>query len=239
QPVNITYRFDLADRILSLDCDFLSCLPGSLRYARDFAAKRRVTEENKSMSRLYVVETTPSNTGARADHQWCVKPSEFEGIVRALAAGSGGPEWVAAVVKDLQQHKGASIVLAGDYQPAIIHALAPAMNSALGNVGKTVFYNDSLEVNTVDQRQSLQELLTDIDSGLVELLVIVGGNPVYNTQSDLKLTFERLNEKVKLRVHLSEYKDETTQVCHWHVPQAHFLESWADARSYDGTVTIL
>jgi molybdopterin-containing oxidoreductase family iron-sulfur binding subunit len=238
QPVNTTYRFEIADRILSLDCDFLSCLPGSLRYARDFAAKRRVTEDLKEMNRLYVVETTPSNTGARADHQWSVKPSEFEAIVRALAAGSGGPEWVAAVAKDLQEHKGASIVIAGDQQPPIIHALAHAMNSALGNVGKTVFYSDPLEVNSVDQRQSLQELINDLDNGRVELLVIVGGNPVYNTPSDLKLTFERLS-KAKLRVHLSEYKDETTELCHWHVPQAHFLESWADARSYDGTVTIL
>ncbi|HEY6802599.1 MAG TPA: TAT-variant-translocated molybdopterin oxidoreductase [Pyrinomonadaceae bacterium] len=238
QPVNTTYRFDAAERILSLDCDFLSAFPGYLRYTRDFAAKRRAGIENNSMNRLYVVETTPSNTGAKADHQWCVKPSEFEGIVRALAAGSGGPEWVAAVVRDLQAHKGASIVLAGDQQPPIIHALAHAMNGALGNVGKTVFYSDPLEVNSVDQRQSLQELVNDLDSGQVELLVIVGGNPVYNSPADLKLNFDRL-KKAKLRVHLSEYKDETTQLCHWHVPQAHFLESWGDARSYDGTVTIL
>jgi MoCo/4Fe-4S cofactor protein with predicted Tat translocation signal len=238
QPVNITYRFDIADRILSLDSDFLSAFPGSLRYARDFAAKRRAGIENNSMNRLYVVETTPSNTGAKADHQWCVKPSEFEGIARALAAGSGGPEWVAAVVKDLQAHKGASIVIAGDQQPPIVHALAHAMNSALGNVGKTVFYSDPLEVNSVDQRQSLQELVNDLDNGRVELLVIVGGNPVYNSPADLKLNLDRL-KKAKLRVHLSEYKDETTQLCHWHVPQAHFLESWGDARSFDGTVTIL
>jgi MoCo/4Fe-4S cofactor protein with predicted Tat translocation signal len=238
QPVSTTYRFDIADRILSLDCDFLSAFPGYLRYARDFAAKRRAGIENNSMNRLYVVETTPSNTGAKADHEWCVKPSEFEGIARALAAGGGGPEWVAAVVRDLQAHKGASIVIAGDQQPPIVHALAHAMNSALGNVGKTVFYSDPLEVDSVDQRQSLQELANDLDNGRVELLVIVGGNPVYNSPADLKLNFDRL-KKAKLRVHLSEYKDETTQLCHWHVPQAHFLESWGDARSYDGTVTIL
>jgi molybdopterin-containing oxidoreductase family iron-sulfur binding subunit len=238
QPVNITYRFDLADRILSLDCDFLSCLPGSLRYARDFSAKRRVTEENKEMSRLYVVETTPSNTGAKADHQWSVKPSELEGIVRAISSGSGGPEWAQAIVKDLQQHKGASIVIVGDQQPPIIHALAHSLNSALGNIGKTVFYSDPLEVNSVDQRQSLQDLVNDLDGGRVELLVIIGGNPVYNTPSDLKLDFNRLS-KAALRVHLSQYKDETSQLCHWHVPEAHYLESWGDARSYDGTVTIL
>ncbi len=238
QPVNVTYRFDLADRILSLDSDFLSCLPGSLRYARDFSSKRRVTEESKTMSRLYVVETTPSNTGAKADHQWSVKPSEFEGIVRAIASGTGGPEWAATVSKDLNQHKGASIVIAGDQQPPIIHALAHAMNSALGNVGKTVFYSEPLEVSSVDQRESLADLVKDLDEGRVELLVIIGGNPAYTTPNDLKLDFERL-KKAKLRVHLGLYQDETSQLCHWHVPEAHYLESWGDTRSYDGTVTIL
>jgi MoCo/4Fe-4S cofactor protein with predicted Tat translocation signal len=246
QPVNTTYRFDLAERVLSLDADFLSCGPGSLRYARDFSARRRITEKNKEMNRLYVVETTPSNTGASADHSWVVKPSEFESVARSIAsaAGAGGgatgnaPTWVAAVAGDLQQHKGTGIVIAGDGQSAAIHALAHAMNAALGNVGKTVFYSDPLEVNSVDQRQSLQELVNDLDAGKVELLVILGGNPAYNTPVDLKLNFDRL-KKAKLRVHLSEYKDETSELCHWHIPAAHYLESWGDTRSYDGTVTIL
>src|ERR1051325_1673065 len=238
QPVNITYRFDLADRVLSLDSDFLSALPGSIRNAHDFMVKRRAIEENKEINRLYVVETTPSNTGAKADHEWCVKPSDFEGIARALAAGSGGPEWVAAVSKGLQQHKGASIVIAGAHQLPILHEIAHAINSALGNIDKTVFYTDPLEVNPVDQRQSLQELIGDLDAGKVDLLVIIGGNPVYNTPNDLKFYFDRL-KKAKLRVHLSLYKDETTQLCHWHVPQAHYLESWGDTRSYDGTITIM
>jgi MoCo/4Fe-4S cofactor protein with predicted Tat translocation signal len=238
QPVNITYRFDLADRVLSLDSDFLSALPGSIRDAHDFMVKRRAFEEKKEINRLYVVETTPSNTGAKADHEWCVKPSEFESIARALASGSGGPEWVTAVAKDLQQHKGSSIVIAGAHQSSTIHAIAHAMNGMLGNIGKTVFYSDPLEVNSVDQRQSLQDLVADLDAGKVDLLVIIGGNPVYNSPIDLKLNFDRL-KKAKLRVHLSLYKDETTQLCHWHVPQTHYLESWGDTRSYDGTITIM
>src|ERR1044072_1516190 len=232
--------------------------------------RRRAFENKVEMNRLYVIETTPTNTGAIGDHTWTVKPSEFLSVAVALATGSGvdlyksgvaqpvlvhegpfapgqpGPPPTSqvnlpidAIVRDLQQNKGASIVLAGEHQPPIIHALAHAMNNALGNVGKTVFYTDSLEVNPVDQRQSLQDLVGEIDAGRVELLVIVGGNPVYNTPSDLKLNFERLDKNVKLRVHLSEYKDETTRISHWHVPQAHYLESWADARSFDGTVTIL
>ncbi|HJS25182.1 MAG TPA: TAT-variant-translocated molybdopterin oxidoreductase [Pyrinomonadaceae bacterium] len=251
QPVNTTYRFDLAQRILSLDCDFLSpTFPGYLRYSREFIARRRITETNREMNRLYVVETTPSNTGAMADHTWAIKPSEFEAVAKSIATGvvpqsSAGTTtanlpWIEHLVRDLQQHRGASIVLAGDGQPPIIHALAHAMNNALGNVGKTVFYTDPLEVESVDHRESLQQLINDIDAGLVELLVILGGNPVYNTPADLKLDFNRLDKhKNMVRVHLSEYKNETSEVCHWHVPAAHYLEAWGDTRSYDGTVTIM
>ena len=251
QPVNTTYRFDLAKRILSLDGDFLSpTFPGYVRYSREFIAGRKVTEEFRDMNRLYVIETTPSNTGAMADHTWHVKPSEFEAVAKSIATGvipqsptGTAPvnlPWLEPLVRDLTQHRGASIVVAGDNQPPIIHALAHAMNDALGNVGKTVFYTDPLEVNPVDQRESLQDLITDIYADRVELLVILGGNPVYNTPADLKLDFSRLKDKNKpLRVHLSEYKDETSEWCQWHVPAAHSLESWGDTRSYDGTVTIM
>src|SRR5215213_10510049 len=245
QPVNTTYRFDSAQRILSLDCDFLSpTFPGYVRYSREYISRRQVTENYREMNRLYVVETTPSNTGAMADHTWEVKPSEFEAVARAIGAGlmqsatgSSWP-WIDPLVRDLQQYRGASLVVAGENQPPIIHALAHAINNALGNVGKTVFYTDPLEVNPVDQRRSLKELVDDIDAGRVDLLVIIGGNPVHNAPTDLKLPLERL-EKAKLRVHLSEYRDETSELCHWHVPAAHYLESWGDTRSYDGTVTII
>lgn len=240
QPVNTTYRFDLAQRVLSIDSDFLQAMPGTLRYAREFYARRRVTEANRDMNRLYVIEPTPSNTGACADHAWTVKPTEIEGIARELAAESrsGSIPWLEPIIRDLEQHRGTSIVIAGDNQSPAVHALVHAINNRLGNVGQTVFYTDPLEVNPVDHRQSLQELVNDIDAGRVELLVIIGGNPVYNTPADLKLDFNRL-QKVKLRVHLSEYKDETSEVCHWHVPAAHFLETWGDTRSFDGTVTIM
>jgi molybdopterin-containing oxidoreductase family iron-sulfur binding subunit len=246
QPVNTIYDFSKAERILSLDADFLSAMPGTLRYARDFAARRRLTEGKKEMNRLYVIETTPTNTGAAADHHWAIKPSELLRAASAVAAGvgvkSGGTEsgfsGLDAVARDLQQHKGASIVIAGKEAPPAIHALAHSMNEALGNVGKTVLYSDPIEANPVDQRQSLQELINDIDGGRVEMLVIVGGNPVYNTPADLKLNQERMF-KTKLRVHLSQYRDETSELCHWQIPESHYLEAWSDARAYDGTVTIV
>lgn len=271
QPVNAVYNFEHAKRILSLDADFLSAIPGTLRYAREFAAQRRVTEGKSEMSRLYVVESTPTTTGASADHHWTVPPREVEKIARTLAAltlpietayrsglatpllGHEGPfasnppdfdsykpvpKWIEALSRDLQAHKGSSIVIAGNEAPAAVHALAHAMNDALGNVGKTVFYTDPLEANSVSQRDSLYDLVQDIDAGRVETLVIVGGNPAYNTPADLKLDQNRLF-KTKLRIHLSSHKDETSELCHWHVPEAHYLESWGDTRSFDGTVTIV
>ena len=268
QPVNTTYDFSKADRILSLDADFLSAHPGTLKYARDFAARRRVSEGQKEINRLYVIETTPTSTGASADHRWSVRPSALENYARAFAGIVGGPVnpssgtqdvrvetrlevstdgaqsrplyWpdLQTVARDLQEHKGASIVIAGKEAPPAVHALAHAMNNALGNTGNTVFYSEPLEVNPVDQHQSLQDLINDIDASRVELLVIVGGNPVYNTPADLKLTQDRMF-KTKLRVHLSQYRDETSELCHWNIPETHYLEAWSDARTYDGTVTIV
>jgi molybdopterin-containing oxidoreductase family iron-sulfur binding subunit len=280
QPVNTTYDFSKADRILSLGSDFLSAMPGTLRYAKDYAAKRRNVAQAVSlrsdaaeqMSRLYVIESTPTITGANADHQLSLKSIEAQAAVRTLTAflapvaamksgiaipllGKEGPfgenpqqpqtpEQIAftkvltAVGNDLQKYKGSSIVIAGDDQAPIIHVLATAMNSELGNVGKTVFYTDPLEANSVDQTQSLRELVTDIDAGKVDTLIIIGGNPAYNTPVDLRLDFNRL-EKVKLRAHLNLYNNETSEICHWHINAAHYLESWGDARAYDGTVSIV
>lgn len=250
QPVNVLYDFSKADRVLALESDFLSALPANLRYIRDYTT-RRSTSGGREMNRLYVIESTPSTTGAKADHAWTFRPSEIESITNYVASklGAGGAasqqtassldlSFIDALVQDLQGHKGTSIVIAGRESSPTVHALTHAMNTALGNIGKTVFYSESLEANPVDQRQSLQELLNDIDATRVELLVILGGNPVYNTPADLKLNQERMF-KIKTRVHLSPYRDETSELCHWHVPQHHYLEGWSDARAYDGTVCIV
>ena len=238
--VDAQYRFDQADVILSLDADFLGCGPASLRAARDFAARRR-PERPDQMNRLYAVESMPSPTGARADHRAPAKPSEIEAIARAVSAGGGGParfqKFVAAVAKDLQAHRGRSLVIAGDGQPPAVHALAHAMNQALGNVGTTVVYTQTAEAEPVNQLESIKDLVDDLNGGRVDLLVILGGNPVYTAPADLK--FADALGKAQLRVHLSLHEDETSALCHWQIPETHFLESWSDARAHDGTVSIV
>lgn len=251
QPVNAIYRFDQAARVVALDADFLFRGPGHLRYARDFANRRRVVADQKDMNRLYVAESSPTVTGSIADHRLPVKPSEIEALARAIAAGVGvgnvaAPtgealakygSWIDAVVRDLDQHRGASIVVVGDEQPPVVHALGHAINAALGNVGRTVFYTDPVEANPVVQTESLRELVADMEAGRVEMLVILGGNPVYTAPADIP--FRTALERVPLRIHLGLYRDETADLCHWHVPEAHYLESWSDARAYDGTVSIV
>ncbi|MFZ0968001.1 MAG: TAT-variant-translocated molybdopterin oxidoreductase [Candidatus Acidiferrales bacterium] len=248
QYVNSVYRFDQADVIVSLDADFLCSGPTSVRYARDFANRRRVENPSAGMNRLYVLETTPSNTGAMADHRRALDPAAIEAFARALAAAVGVPghgasllapadeaNWFNALVRDLHKHHGTSLIIVGESQPPAVHALVHAMNQALGNAGKTVVYTDPLEVSPATD--GIAELLKEIDAGQVSALVILSSNPVYTAPADLDFTSKFL--KVGLRIHLGLYNDETAELCHWHIPEAHFLESWSDARAYDGTVGIV
>jgi molybdopterin-containing oxidoreductase family iron-sulfur binding subunit len=240
------YHLDRADVVVSLEDDFVGRGPDNLALVRAFTTRRRVEGvDPKAMIRLYVVESTPSLTGAQADHRLTVRASEVEGVARALSAALGGGgaaasahgEWIGPLARDLQAHRGRCVVMAGDTQPAAVHELARAMNEQLGAVGQAVEYLPAPEVQPVDALASLRELMADVDAGKVQLLVIAGCNPVHSAPADFD--FARRIEKVALRVHLGLYDDETAERCHWHVPEAHSLEAWSDARAFDGTLTIL
>jgi molybdopterin-containing oxidoreductase family iron-sulfur binding subunit len=244
---HIVYKFDQATRILSLDANFLSGF--NVRYIKDFAKARTFSEEKKEINRLYMVETTVSTTGAKADHRLAVKPSQMPEIARAVAAALGVPgatstytenaQWINSMAKDLQANRGKSIVIAGGNQPPVVHALANAMNAALGNVGTTVTYTEPFQPNAdALQIDNLRQLVQEIDNGAVKMLVVLDANPVYNTPFDLKLNADRMN-KIPLRIHSGLYADETAELCHWHINAKHFLEMWSDTRAYDGTVTIV
>ncbi len=251
QDLNCYYDFRKADVVLSLDEDFLSCRPGHLRSVADFMSRRRVrtTAEQAAqaqMNRLYVVETAVTSTGAKADHRLALPAQQIEGFARLLAAklgvaGNGSApsphdKWAAAVAKDLQQHRGRCLILAGERQPAVVHLLAHALNHSLGNIGQTVLFTDPIEHQPAERTASLRELVQDMQQGRVELLVVLAANPVYTAPVDFNFT-EHL-ERVPLRVHVGLYQDETARLCHWHLPEAHYLEAWGDARTYDGTASI-
>jgi len=245
RPVNTVYRFDKADVIVSLDSDFLSSGPGHVRYAREFSSRRAMQGPSSQLNRLYVVESMPTNTGAMADHRFPMRADDVKSAAHFLAAALKVPgldsepnkePWM-AIARDLERHHGVCLVIAGGEQPPLVHALTHGMNAALGNVGKTVYYTEPLEANSVNQIGSLRELVNDLNGGKVEALVILGGNPVYDAPADIEFGPALL--KAKLRVHSGLYYDETGELCHWHVNASHFLEAWGDARAYDGTIGII
>jgi MoCo/4Fe-4S cofactor protein with predicted Tat translocation signal len=249
------YRFDRAKVILSLESDFLYTHPQRLKHTREFTNGRRISEGSTEMNRLYVIESTPTITGSMADHRIPLSSGMIALFARALAKqlGSFGvgesknselvnllPSQVASslitISRDLENNRGQSIVIAGEWQPPIVHALAHLLNDQLGNIGKTIFYSDPVDFRPVNQLESLRELVADMNSGAVETLLILGGNPAYSAPADFE--FARLLPKIKCSIHLGVERDDTAARCTWHVPEAHYLESWGDALSLDGTVSL-
>ncbi|MDA1183820.1 MAG: TAT-variant-translocated molybdopterin oxidoreductase [Acidobacteria bacterium] len=245
------YDIEKATVLVSLDADFLCTGPAGLKHARAFASRRRADGDPALASRLYAVESTPTITGSRADHRLPLRPSEVEAFALLLAEvlqvhpeisrRGSVPDvaygWVVALAGDLRAHRGRSLVIAGDGQPPIVHALAHLINEELGNVGFTVGYTQTAEAQPTNQLDGLRELVADMNAGTVDMLLILGGNPAYSAPVDLDFTAAM--ESVPFRAHLSLYADETSAQCHWHIPEAHFLEAWSDVRSDDGTATIV
>jgi MoCo/4Fe-4S cofactor protein with predicted Tat translocation signal len=241
------YDLTQADVILSLDADFLSSEgPDNLHYTRQFASRRRVEDNADNLNRLYVVESNYTVTGAKADNRLPLKSSQVEAFARAVAAQAGvagvsgaapaGTEAFAdAVAKDLTAHRGRVVVMAGDAQPPAVHALAHAINAALG---APVQLLPTPEIVASEQTAALRELVAEIRAGQVQMLVILGeSNPVLSAPADLQ--FQDAMQSVALRIHSGLFFDETARQCQWHVPAAHYLEAWSDARSIDGTVSIV
>jgi Fe-S-cluster-containing dehydrogenase component len=250
------YAFERADVIVTLDADILSPAESNPRYIRDFASRRVPTGP---MSRLYAVESTPGLTGAKADHRLSMPAHQVEVFARLLArllgvdgepvppevgqreapprAADPALRFAEAVARDLDRHRGTSVVVAGDQQPAAVHAIAHTLNHALGNVGVTLVFIEPSDPHPHGSMQSLRELVADMDAGKVGLLLILGGNPAYAAPGELG--FADKLARIEHAAHLSTYANETSLRCRWHLPEAHWLEAWGDTRGHDGTVTIM
>ncbi|HWG20773.1 MAG TPA: TAT-variant-translocated molybdopterin oxidoreductase [Terracidiphilus sp.] len=245
------YALTGADVMVALDSDFLSgaSYPGFHKLVREYA-QRRKTPNN--LNRLYAVESSPTTTGMKAEHRLGLRASEIPAFAAALAAAVGASgvqapsyawtdeqqKFLAALAKDLKAHAGKSVVIPGLYQDPSVAALSLAINQALRNVGKTVLLSgEGLVPLPSDQLGDMKSLVADLNAGKVDWLVILNANPIYNAPADLD--FADAFNKAKTVAHLGSHVDETGQISHWHIPAAHALESWSDARSYDGTVTIV
>jgi MoCo/4Fe-4S cofactor protein with predicted Tat translocation signal len=255
RPVKPYHRLDRAKRIVALDCDFIGGEQDLPRLIRDFAKGRKIESPDKAqgeelINRLYAVESLLTLTGVNADHRLRVPPSAVLPVAAALAAevmpqrggelaaalaALGKPagvdvKWISECAKDLLLHKGDCIVVAGQRQPLVVHLLAHAMNASLGNLGKTVLFHDA----PLPAESTIVELARELDNGRVETLVILGGNPVYNAPTELG--WAATQRKAKLVLRLGYHEDETCAVSDWSIPLLHYLESWSDARTTDGTL---
>ena len=246
QAARPLYRFSEAEVIVSLDADFLSAEDAnSVWNNREYAASRRV-DERGTMSRLYAIESTMTMTGGMADHRRAVKagavPFAAAAIAQGLGVGTGARSvmgggmqpFVDAIVQDVQAAGGRAAFVAGPTQPPQVHALAAALNGRFGS-GVVEYLATGETAEPVGPQ--LVQLVREMAAGQIDTLLMLGTNPVYSLPAELG--FEAALARVPTSIHVGLYRDETGQRATWHIPRAHYLEQWSDARAYDGTVTIV
>jgi molybdopterin-containing oxidoreductase family iron-sulfur binding subunit len=244
-PLKPRYDLAAADALVCFDADPLFMEPGSLAYARAFG-DRRDPDAGRPL-RLYAAEAQLSVTGANADHRLAVRPSRLPAVLAAAATALGvrveGPalspeekRWVDAAAADLKAAGPKALVLVGPRQPPALQALGHALNHTLGAAGRTVSYSRPVEVSPLDAAGSFSELCADLAAGRVAALLVLGVNPAYSAPE--ALGFAQALERAPFSLHLGLHRDETAEACRWHVPMAHELESWGDARAFDGTASI-
>ncbi|HEX4639820.1 MAG TPA: TAT-variant-translocated molybdopterin oxidoreductase, partial [Chthoniobacterales bacterium] len=256
-------RFERADVVVALDNDFLDCGEGDLAGIRAFSSRRRIGESKETMNRLYVVENRFTITGAMADHRMRCPASQIAAFARALAgkiavatkdqglastiatltepvnAMPFDDAWLTECANDLMAKPGASLVLAGAHQPVVVQLMVYAINSALKNVGATVIVREFVKT---PKTNSILQLAGEMNAGRIKQLFILGGDPVYNAPKGITIDKDTkapvdwpdLQKKVPDVVRLGYYEDATAELSTWHVPAAHYLESWGDALTNDG-----
>jgi MoCo/4Fe-4S cofactor protein with predicted Tat translocation signal len=256
RDLDLMLRLDRASVILALDADPLLTDPEMIRHARGFADGRRAASQGAStgqMNRLYAVEAVYSLTGAMADHRLRLESRQIAPFLAALAArlgptsagaanlaGAGvagvDPRWVDALAKDLLANRGKGLIVAGERQPEAVHAAVCALNTSLGNTGKTVSYYETKDA-ALPSLSSLASLVSSLNAGAIKTLVVLGGNPVFDAPADLD--FASAMSKASQSIALGHTVDETSVKATWHIPRAHYLESWGDARAVGGTLSVV
>ncbi|MGZ3183675.1 MAG: 4Fe-4S dicluster domain-containing protein [Telluria sp.] len=250
RAVDAVYRLEQAAVVLAADADLFGQWPGSLRLAREFTAPRRLGARPDA-NRLYVLESSPTLTGAYADNRMARAPAEIERALWRIAARLGaapasgaygtpdaaGARWEAACARALAAHRGQGLVAAGPGLSPATRALAHHLNAFLGNAGRTVHYLPAAPLQAGGQAEALAALAQDMHAGRVDTLLVLGANPVYDAPADLD--FGRALARVPFSAHLGLYRDETGRRTTWHLPLAHAYEQWGDARAADGSVCIV
>jgi len=261
-PLAPLYDFRQANVILAVDSDFLASGPFHLRYAREFAERRRPSLPEGSMNRLYTIEPVPSVTGASGDHRFRMRVGEIERMLGAVAADillgpdrrprglpddlaatldryrrdEQPPPWATTIARDLAESGQRSAVVVGESQPPRVHLLGHLINLALGNTGTTIRYVRNPLIPP-DQPSGLASLFEAMQADAVHTLVMLDVNPVYTAPAGLD--FAGALRRVPETISTSLFENETGRLAQWFLPLAHYLESWNDSRAYDGTVGLV
>ena len=241
-----SYNFASAKVIVSLGADFLGTWLSPVEFASQYAAGRKINEENPSMSKHYQFESILSLTGSNADERYMHRPSETGAVAVALLnalTGQGSSNvndaklkaGIAKAAKDLSSNKGAALVVCGSNDPNV-QQVVNAINNAIGASGTTISWGSTNDTKAgIDS--DFAGLLTDMNAGRVGALLVYGANPVY-TWSDSKAVAGALS-KVKVAISFNAKNDETTQLCKYVIPDNHYLESWGDAEPKSGFVSFI
>jgi MoCo/4Fe-4S cofactor protein with predicted Tat translocation signal len=242
------YELDKCEVIVSLDHDVLGPGPRQVLHAREWARHRGELAPDQGRSRLHVAEAIPSLTGTVASTRLPCDPSRLGLLVQALGTHFAVPDftaptlnaqeqsWVDRAVKDLRSHPGHSLLAIGPHLNPTWQALACFVNQKLNNVGATIWYSEPIHVVS-DEASSLSALATDMAAGAVETLVMVDCNPVYAAPG--AIGFAHKLARVPNSIHIGEHVDESANLCGWHLPLSHALESWGDAHAVDGSASII
>ena len=249
-------HFDRAVVVLALDDDFMNPQAGknSVEYSLKLTSKRKVESTSDDMSRVYSVENALTNTGSYADHRLRLKSSQIAPFTFALAARLAqsvngldtlssvnnefsNHDWIDKLSSELLNSQGNSIITVGADHAPETHAAVAAINLALGNSGNTVTYHELPYRENRDENQAFLNAVDQLKTRVFDTVVMVGGNPVYNTPADLDFTATLGN--VETTIHLSDYFDETSRLSTWHINSAHFLEAWGDGLSFTGQRSVI
>ncbi|MBA4031252.1 MAG: molybdopterin oxidoreductase [Planctomyces sp.] len=254
KPLRTVIDLTTADVIVAVDADLFGGHPQATSNLKQWAVRR--DPEAGPMNRLYVVESQLSSAGGAADHRLAFRSSDMGALVakleaavdaalsgKTLSAKEGSPEdrWVNAAAGDLAAAKGKSLVTVGLLQPADVQARVHRLNSKLENIGQTVRFvadptSGGSDTPAPSFAEQLKTLTAEINAGGVDIALVIGGNPVYAAPKEIG--FAEAFGKVKHRIHLSEYVDETSLASTWHLPRSHQFESWSDLRSWDGRLVL-
>jgi len=248
RDVEMRYRLDQCEVVVSLDDDILGPGPRQITHARAWSHRRGEVPPGQGRMTMHVAESVPGLTGAVAStrlpcdaSRLCLLTQWIAGQLGAfdttdVALSEQERRWAERAAAALRDHGGRSLFAIGAHLPPAIQALGPLVNERLGNTGATLWYSDPIRF-VPDPAPTLADLARDVSAGNVDTLIVVEANPAYSAPGELG--FAQLLARLRETIHLGPYADETARLCRWHLPLTHPLESWSDARAVDGSTTII